>query len=252
MQHRQSTCCEVAVWPAFHPRNLLIRTGQCVRTFSFLTGFFLSPLLFFIFYFFNFLPPSFFQTAKKKSFATERLFAALHFSIWVSETFAHNLNTSTSTHTHTQPYQPMQTFLFLMWPTHLELQRHQPADRFNESCSHDQPVWSWCSHITLHKCCCVSDLFSFPLADCWGHMVSFSHPNYRYLVEGEKKHLKHTTVHCFDWQNHANTNFPLWDFFLKFLFIQVLLKPGSPFHTKTFADRFMSVQLHQSADVADI
>lgn len=80
----------------------------------------------------------------------------------------------------------MQTFLFLMWPTHLELQRHQPADRFNESCSHDQPVWSWCSHITLHKCCCVSDLFSFPLADCWGHMVSFSHPNYRYLVEGEK------------------------------------------------------------------
>lgn len=184
MQHRQSTCCEVAVWPAFHPRNLLIRTGQCVRMFSFLTGFFLSPLLFF-FFFFTFFPlPS--SRQLKKSFATERLFAALHFSIWVSETFAHNLNTSTSTHTHTQSYQPMQTFLFLMWPTHLELQRHQPADRFNESCSHDQPVWSWCSHITLHKCCCVSDLFSFPLADCWGHMVSFSHPNYRYLVEGEK------------------------------------------------------------------
>lgn len=144
------------------------------------------PLAFFFFFFcFTFFPlPS--SRQLKKSFATERLFAALHFSIWVSETFAHNLNTSTSTHTHTQSYQPMQTFLFLMWPTHLELQRHQPADRFNESCSHDQPVWSWCSHITLHKCCCVSDLFSFPLADCWGHMVSFSHPNYRYLVEGEK------------------------------------------------------------------
>lgn len=183
MQHRQSTCCEVAVWPAFHPRNLLIRTGQCVRMFSFLTGFFLSPLLFF-FFFFNFLPPSFFQTAKKIicNWAAFRCSSFLNLSQWNFCTQSKHLNL----HTHTQPYQPMQTFLFLMWPTHLELQRHQPADRFNESCSHDQPVWSWCSHITLHKCCCVSDLFSFPLADCWGHMVSFSHPNYRYLVEGKK------------------------------------------------------------------
>lgn len=76
------------------------------------------PLAFFIFYFFNFLPPSFFQTAKKKSFATERLFAALHFSIWVSETFAHNLNTSTSTHTHTHTTLSAHADLLVSYVTH--------------------------------------------------------------------------------------------------------------------------------------
>lgn len=33
MLHRQSACCEAAVWMAFDPRNLLIRMGQYVHVF---------------------------------------------------------------------------------------------------------------------------------------------------------------------------------------------------------------------------
>lgn len=31
MLHRQSACCEAALWMTFDPRNLLIRMGQCVH-----------------------------------------------------------------------------------------------------------------------------------------------------------------------------------------------------------------------------
>lgn len=61
-------------------------------------------------------------------------------------------------------------------------------------------------------CFCVSDLFSFPLADGWGNMVSFSHPNYRYLGGGKKTPETHHTVLLRLTENYANIIFPLWDF----------------------------------------
>lgn len=61
---------------------------------------------FLFFFFFSFLPCS---TFRNVSYLSQWLFAAVHFSFWVNETFF--CTQSKHLNLHTQPYQPVETFL---------------------------------------------------------------------------------------------------------------------------------------------
>lgn len=103
MQHRQSTCCEAAVWTPFDPRNLLIRTGQCSM---FLL---VDPAIHCCFSFFllSFTTPDSYERQLPATEVAVCCCSFLTLSQWNCCFFAHNPNTSTSTRSLISPYDPL-------------------------------------------------------------------------------------------------------------------------------------------------
>lgn len=81
MLHRQSACCEAAVWMAFDPRNLLIRMGQYVHVFLLV-----DPTIHWLLSLFS--PPARLRHLEMSLTCPSSFFAAIYFSVWLNETAA--------------------------------------------------------------------------------------------------------------------------------------------------------------------